>query len=167
MPQALFLEEKRRFWYSMNEESKQPFETEARDKHIASLFDFEKELVRTLSKDQKTGKKVYYANRERTLLLLDPRLSCKDSLKKVKCDWNEMSPEEQYNFLKNVYVSMTECEMRMAQMRAEASAEVEPGRAEEGESGASCEANSRSSRRGKSPSAGRCRKRHNPQTTQN
>jgi len=57
MPQALFLEEKRRFWYSMNEESKQPFETEARDKHIASLFDFEKKLVRTLSKDQKTGKR--------------------------------------------------------------------------------------------------------------
>ena len=31
---------------------------------------------------------------------------------------------------------------------------------EEGESGASCEANSRSSRRGKSPSACRYRKRH-------
>jgi len=46
-----------------------------------------------------------------------------------------MSPEEQYNFLKNVYASMTECEMRMAQMRVEASAEVEPGRSELGEGG--------------------------------
>ena len=53
----------------------------------------------------------------------------------MKCDWNEMSPEEQYNFLKNVYASMTECEMRMAQMRVEASAEVEPGRSELGEGG--------------------------------
>ena len=100
--------------------------------HRVSFY-FEKELVRTLSKDQKTGKKVYYANRERTLLLLDPRLSCKDALKKAKRDWKEMSPEEHYNFLKDVYASMTACEMKMAQMQAEASAEVEPGRSELGE----------------------------------